>query len=124
MVTRTDYLRSMLEQALDSHNTIRHLQDKPGDLVTIRQELLRAKGILQVIVGRVDPRDHPSVDIGGLASRAALFLDSYYFEREMDIMEPLYGDDPGRLRHMRLTILAALEDRGLIAKIKEVLAEL
>ena len=69
MVTRTEYLRNMIEQALEAYRTINELQDKPGDLATIRQELLRAKGILQVIVTRVDQREHPSADIAGLASR-------------------------------------------------------
>ena len=124
MVTRTEYLRNMIKQALEAYRTINELQDKPGDLAIIRQELLRAKGILQVIVTRVDQRDHPSTDIVGLASRAAIFLDSYYFEREIDIMDPLYGDDPGRLRHMRLKILEAFEDKGLTTKLEQVLAEL
>lgn len=124
MVTRTEYLRNMIEQALEAYRTINELQDKPGDLATIRQELLRAKGIMQVIVTRVDQRDHPSADIAGLASRAAIFLESYYFEREIDIMEPLYGDDPGRLRHMRLKVLEAFEDKGLTTKMVQVLAEL
>ncbi len=124
MVTRTEYLRNMIEQALEAYRTINELQDKPGDLATIRQEILRAKGILQVIVTRVDQREHPSADIAGLASRAAAFLDGYYFEREIDIMEPLYGDDPGRLRHMRFKVLEAFEDKGLTTKMEQILAEL
>ena len=124
MVTRTEYLANMLGQALESYDTLQGLQDKPGDLVTIRQDLLRIRGILQVIVNKVDPSDHPNVDMAGLISRSQQFLVNYYFEREMDIMEPLYGDDPGRLRHLRFKILEALQDKGLSRKMEEIRADL
>lgn len=124
MVTHTEYLVGMLGQALESRDAIVALQDKPGDLVAMRQYLLRIRGILQVIVNKIDPRDYPSVDIPGLEYRSRAFLDNYYFEREMDIMEPLYGDDPGRLRHLRLKIIEALEDKGLSEKMHEVRAGL
>lgn len=124
MVTHTEYLVGMLGQALESCDAIATLQDKPGDLVAMRQYLLRIRGILQVIVNKIDPRDYPSVDIPGLEYRSRAFLDNYYFEREMDIMEPLYGDDPGRLRHLRLKIIEALEDKGLSEKMHEVRAGL
>lgn len=120
MVTRNEYLMGMLEQALKSYQTIVELKDKPGDLVTMRQDLLRIRGILQVVVNKIKPGDFPNSDIPGLVSRSRQFLENYYFEREMDIMEPLYGDDPGRLRHLRFKILEALQDKGLIGKMRDV----
>lgn len=124
LVTRTEYLMGMLEQALESCDAIEAMQDKPGDLVAMRQDLLRIRGILQVIVNKIDHHDYPSVDIPGLEYKAKNFLVNYYFEREMDIMEPLYGDDPGRLRHLRLKILEALQDKGLSEKMREIKKEL
>lgn len=124
MVTRSEYLQGLLNQALESYRTIRGLQDKPGDLVVMRQELLKIRGIMQVVLNKAVRRDHPNADVGGLASRITTFLDAYSFEREMDVMEPLYGDDPGRLRHMRTKILESLEDRGLVDKMEQVLSDL
>ena len=124
MVTRTEYLKGMLEQALQSCQTIEDLKDKPGDLVTMRQDLLRIRGILQVVVNKIKPGDFPNSDIPGLVSRSKQFLENYYFEREMDIMEPLYGDDPGRLRHLRFKILEALQDKGLSEKMRDVFSGL
>ena len=124
MVTRTAYLKGMLEQALESCQNIEELKDKPGDLATMRQDLLRIRGILQVVVNKITSRDYPDADIPGLVSRSRGFLDNYYFEREMDIMEPLYGDDPGRLRHLRFKILEALQDKGLSRKMREVFTDL
>lgn len=124
MVVRTQYLRNMLGQALESYQTIIDLKDKSGDLVIMRQDLLRIRGILLVVVNKVDPRDYPDADIPGLVSRSKKFLDNYHFEREMDIMEPLYGDDPGRLRHLRLKILEALDDKRLSEKMQEVFSDL
>lgn len=116
-----EYLRDLLSQVLDSYRTISTLQDKPGDLVTMRTELLKARGIMQVISNRIDARDYPSVDISGLVHRISHFITNYSFEREMDIMEPLYGEDPGRLRHMRFKILEAFEDKSMPDKISEIL---
>ena len=124
MVTRTEYLQSMLEKIRGSYNVINGLSDKPGDIAIIRLELLRAKGIMQVIVNKINPRDYPNVDIPGLVSRLSIFLDDYYFERELDIMEPLYGDDPGRIRHLRLKILDSMRSKDLTVKIEEILSEL
>ena len=124
MVTSTEYLKGMLNQAQQSYRTIMELKDKPGDLAPMRQDLLRIRGILQVVVNKIKPGDFPNSDIPGLVSRSKQFLDNYYFEREMDIMEPLYGDDPGRLRHLRFKMLEALQDKGLIEKIREVSSDL
>ena len=124
MVTHTEYLKTMLKQAIESYRTIKELKDKPGDLVTMRQDLLRIRGILQVIVNKIESKDYPDADIPGLVFRSKQFLGNYYFEREMDIMEPLYGDDPGRLRHIRFKIIEALQDKGLSKKIGEVFSDL
>ncbi len=124
MKTHRQYIRGLLTQLLDSYNIVSELQDKPGDLTILRQELLRIKGIMQVIVSKVDPKDYPSIDIAGLSSRAELFLNDYYFEREIYIMEPLYGDDPGRLRHIRHKILEALNEKDLTDKINDVLEKM
>lgn len=124
MVTRTEYLQSMLKNIQGSYNIISELNDKSGDIATIRLELLRTKGIMQVIVNKVNPRDYPNVDIPGLVLRLSTFLNEYYFERELDIMEPLYGNDPGRIRHLRLKILDAMRNKDLTIKVEEILSEL
>ena len=121
MVIRTSYLASVLEQIKESYNIISALQNKPGDLAIMRTELHKARGIMQVIVNKIDPKDFPSVDIMGLVSRCSHFIEDYSFEREMDIMEPLYGEDPGRLHHMRLKIIEAFRDNSIPAKLDEVL---
>ena len=38
------YVKNLLEQTLDSYKIIKGLKDKPGDLVTIKQELGRTQG--------------------------------------------------------------------------------
>jgi hypothetical protein len=39
-------------------------------------------------------------------------------------MSPLYSDDKDRLKHMRLKIMEAFQDKRLIDKIEELLQEL
>ena len=124
MIMHNDYLRNMLGKVLESYDTIQNLQNKPGDLNIMHQELLRIKGIMQVIVNKIEPKHYPSVDIEGLSSRAKSFLNDYYFEREIEIMRPLYENDPGRLKHMHYKILEALHDKDLISKIQQLSAEI
>lgn len=124
MVIRTSYLGSILEQIRESYNTIYALQNKPGDLAIMRIELHKARGIMQVIVNKINPKDFPSIDITGLISRCSHFIEDYSFDREIDIMEPLYGEDPGRLHHMRLKIIEAFQDNSIPAKLDELLEDL
>ena len=79
---------------------------------------------MQVIINKIMPQDYPSADIQGLVLRASHFIENYSFEREMDIMEPLYGEDPGRLRHMRLKILEAFEEKSIPDKLNEIVEDL
>jgi len=51
-------------------------------------------------------------------------VENYYFVQEIDRMSSLYFGDPDRLKHMRLKILEAFQDRRLIDTIEEVIEKL
>jgi hypothetical protein len=51
-------------------------------------------------------------------------LDSYYFEKEIDTMTPLYVDDIYRIKNMRLKILEALEAKQMMYSVNELIEKL
>ncbi len=120
MVTYDEYLRGILERVMESHGALSGMGDRPGDLEAMRVELLKIRGFFHVLAHKIDAGKYPSIDVAGLQSRAASYLESYDFEKEMDRLSPLYADDPSRLRNLRLTILDSLDDRRLMEYISEV----
>jgi len=124
MVTYDEYLGNILRQILESYALLRELEDKPGDLEIIHTELLKLNGYFQVVVNKIGTEKYRSNILSELKQKIMNYQDSYYFEREIEIMAPLYSDDPDRLKNIRLKILEALNDRKLIDKITDVLEDL
>ena len=90
----------------------------------IRLELLKIKGFLQVVSNKLDAAKYPSTDVKRLQSKAQSYLDTYYFEKEIENLSSLYADDSNRLKNLRLMILESLNDRKLIENINELVEEL
>lgn len=124
MVTYSEYVKDVFEKILQSYNVIYNLKDKPGDLDTIKVELAKINGFLNVIIKKGDNVQSFKDDIEEIVIRAQKYHDDYYFEREIEVMEPIYSDDPDRLRHIRIKILESLNDRKLIERIKSITDQL
>lgn len=124
MVTYDKYLKGILEKTIESHTLLSGLKDQPGDLDVIKTELLKIKGFLQVITNKVDATRYPSVDIAKLQSKSRSYLETYDFEKEIENIYPLYANDAGRLKNLRLLILESLNDKKLIEGMVELTREL
>ena len=124
MVTYDEYLSNILKQVLESYSILNELKDKSGDLDIIHRELLRINGLFQVIVNKVGTENFKSNGLSELKTKVQHFQENYYFDREIEIMAPLYSDDPNRVKNIRFKIIEALNDKKLIEKIHEVLREL
>ena len=124
MISNYDYAKKVLQQIWDSYQTIQNLRDQPGDLYTLKKELLKINGFFNVMEKKLEPDNFQSRDLLELKPKIQNFLNNYYFVQEIDIMSPLYADDKDRLKNMRLKILEAFQDRRLIDKIEELLQEL
>ena len=124
MSSNYDYAKKVLQQIWDSYQTIQNLRDQPGDLYTLKKELLKINGFFNVMEKKLEPDNFQSRDLLELKPKIQNFLNNYYFVQEIDIMSPLYADDKDRLKNMRLKILEAFQDRRLIDKIEELLQEL
>ena len=123
MVT-CEYLKSVLEKIISAHNALAKLEDKPGDLVTIKKEILKINGFFQVLVNTIDTEKFKSVDFSDLKSKFEYYLKNYSFEKEIDTMSILYFEDSNRLKNMRLKILESLEDKKLMDNIEYIIEKL
>lgn len=124
MVTWDKYLVGVLQKILDSHSVLMSLNDKPGDLPIIRKELLKINGFFNVVVRKLDSDTYNSSNLDELKLKLKDYLDSYYFEKELETMASLYSEDSNRIKNIRLKILESLEDKKLIKRIESIIEDL
>ena len=118
MVTNHEYLKSILEKIIVAHNTLTKLEDKSGDLLIIKREILKINGFFQVLINKMDTEKFQSTDLSDLKSKLEYYLENYSFEKEIETMNPLYSEDSDRLKNMRLKILESLADKKLMDNIE------
>ena len=124
MVTYNEYLKNILEQIVDSYNTLREINDKKEDLEFIKIEMLKINGFVKVVLRKIDSDKTTSSNFKIIQSKFQHYLDNYYFEKEIETMAPLYSNDLNRVKNMRLKILEALEDRKMMDKVVELIEKI
>ena len=124
MVTYNEYLKNILEQIVDSYNTLREISDKKEDLEFIKIEMLKINGFVKVVLRKIDSDKTTSSNFKIIQSKFQHYLDNYYFEKEIETMAPLYSNDLNRVKNMRLKILEALEDRKMMDKVVELIEKI
>ena len=120
MQSLEEYLRGIFTQILDSHHVISNLRDQPGDLETIKKELAKITGQLQVAAKKLESSNDDSDKIVKLTSACKNFIENYDFSREIETMSKLYSNDPDRLKNLRLKIIESLNDQKLFEKIESI----
>ena len=124
MVTYNEYLKNILEQIVDSYNTLREINDKKEDLEFIKIEMLKINGFVKVVLRKIDSDKITSSNFKIIQSKFQHYLDNYYFEKEIETMAPLYSNDLNRVKNMRLKILEALEDRKMMDTVVELIEKI
>lgn len=124
MVTWNEYLKGVFEKILQSYVILTKLNDKSGDLKIVERELLRMTGFFNVIIRKLGTDNFQSKNLADLKSELVEYLDTYYFEKEIETMSSLYSEDTNRIRNLRLKILESFNDKKLMDKIKIVIDEL
>jgi len=120
MVSFDEYVKGILKQVLDSYQILLELEDKPGALKIIKNELLKINGFLRVIVKKINSSNIQSDSFVNLSKRSKYYLESYEFKREIDTISNLYSTDPNRLKNIRLKIIEPLQDKKLIETIETI----
>jgi len=119
-----EYLKGILSQILTSHKTLTELDDEPNDLETIKKELSKIRGLLQVIHNKLDEKKYQADHLVTLSKLTGYYIDTYDFTREIEILGQVYYKDSDRLKNLRLLIIDSLNDKKLIEKLQAILNRL
>lgn len=119
-----EYVRNLLGQISNSYKLLTELRDKPGDLATIKQELGKIHGVLQVLVNKIEKSGNDSDMVSEFLDASKAYLRDYSFNYEIDNVSELYPEDHHRIKNLRTVILTALEKCEVISKVNTLLQEL
>jgi len=119
-----EYLKGILGQILASYKILTELNDGPDDLDTIKKELSKIRGLLQVISSKLGEKKYQSDHLVALHKLSTYYIDTYDFTREIENLAPVYFNDSNRLKNLRLLIIDSLNDKKLIEKLQAILNKL
>jgi len=119
-----EYLKGILGQILASYKILTELNDGPDDLDTIKKELSKIRGLLQVISSKLGEKKYQSDHLVTLYKLSIYYIDTYDFTREIENLAPVYFNDSNRLKNLRLLIIDSLNDKKLIEKLQAILNRL
>ena len=118
------YLKGILGQILDSFKILTELNDSPGDLETIKKELSKIRGLLQVICSKLGKKKYQSDHLVTLYKLSRYYIDTYDFTREIENLAQVYFNDSNRLKNLRSLIIDSLNDKKLVEKLQAILIKL
>ena len=124
MTNIDEYLRGILEQILASHKILTGLSDDPNDLIIIKKEISKIRGLLQVIHNKLDEKKYQTDHIVSLRKLSIYYIDTYDFTREIEYLAQIYDKDPNRIKNLRVLIINSLNDRKMIEKFQIMLEKL
>ena len=124
LVDIDEYLKGILGQILASYKILTELNDGPDDLDTIKKELSKIRGLLQVICSKLGEKKYQSDHLVALYKLSTYYIDTYDFTREIENLAPVYFNDSNRLKNLRLLIIDSLNDKKLIEKLQAILIKL
>jgi len=87
-----EYLKGILGQILDSYKILAELNDGPGDLETIKKELSKIRGLLQVLCSKLGEKKYQSDHLVTLYKLSRYYIDTYDFAREIENLKALNID--------------------------------
>ena len=119
-----EYLKGILGQILASYKILTELTDGPDDLETIKKELSKIRGLLQVIRSKLGEKKYQSDHLVTLYKLSTYYIDTYDFTREIENLAPVYFNDSNRLKNLRILIIDSLNDKKLIEKLQAILIRL
>ena len=91
---------------------------------TRKKEMLKINGFLKVVLIKIDSDKITSSNFKIVQSKFRNYLDSYYFEKEIETMATIYSNDLSRVKNMRLKILEALEHRKMMDDVGELIEKI
>ena len=115
-----DYIKSLLTQTLEVHTILSKLKGELGDLDVIKKQVGKIEGVFKVVCKKIEELDYSSDDYVELVKAIKFYLENYDFYNVIEAYK-MYDEDSDRIRNMRTLVIRALEEKDLIAKIKQVM---
>ena len=124
MVSIDEYLKGILGQILASYKILTELNDKPKDLLIIKKELSKIRGLLLVLSNKLDNKEYQSDHLVSLYKLSTYYTSTYDFTWEIEKLSQIYYNDSNRLKNLRLLIINSLNDKNLVEKLETILIKL
>ena len=124
MIDINEYLKGILGQILTSYKILTDLNDEPKDLMTIKKELSKIRGLLLVLSNKLDNKKYQSDHFVNLYKLSTYYTSTYDFTWEIEKLSQIYYNDPNRLKNLRFLIIKSLNDKKLIEKLETILNKL
>ena len=124
MVDIDEYLKGILGQILASYKILTDLNDEPKDLITIKKELSKIRGLLLVLSNKLDNKKYQSDHLVSLYKLSTYYTSTYDFAWEIEKLSQIYYNDSDRLKNLRFLIIKSLDDKKLIEKLETILNKL
>lgn len=114
------FIKSLLIQTLEVHTILNDLKDEPSDLEIIKKQVGKVEGTLKMLSNKIEDLDYSTDNYVKLSKSIKFYLENYDFYNVIEAYK-LYDKDPQRIRNLRTMVITAMEEKHLIAKIKEML---
>ena len=124
MIAIDEYLKGILGQILASYKILDELNDEPEDLLTIKKELSKIRGLLLVLSNKLDNKKYQSDHFVNLYKLSTYYTSTYDFTYEIEKLSQIYYNDFDRLKNLRFLIIKSLNDKKLIEKLETILNKL
>ena len=84
MIAIDEYLKGILGQILASYKILAELNDEPKDLLTIKKELSKIRGLLLVLSNKLDDKKYQQDHLVSLFKLSTYYVDTYDFTWEIE----------------------------------------
>jgi hypothetical protein len=124
LIAIDEYLKGILGQILASYKILAELNDEPEDLLTIKKELSKIRGLLLVLSNKLDDKKYQQDHLVSLFKLSTYYTSTYDFTWEIEKLSQIYYNDSDRLKNLRFLIIKSLNDKKLIEELETILNKL
>lgn len=124
MIAIDEYLKGILAQILASYKILADLNDNQEDLLTVKKELSKIRGLLLVLSNKLDNKKYQSDHLVSLYKLSKYYTTTYDFTWEIEKLSQIYYNDSYRVKNLRFLIINSLNDKKLMEKLEMILIKL
>jgi hypothetical protein len=124
MVVVDEYFHDLMKKILNSYDVIKNLGDSKEDFFVLDVELTKINGLLRVLVRKSEEFSDKNIEFSKLQKKIQNYFENHYFIAELEKIKDVYSEDPLRVKHIRNSIIASLQDDKMIFRIYDIAKDL